>query len=472
MAKRAKKPTVFKTDSWQNVLTGMGTSRDKRTGSYAQGDLLTYSDLIELYRSDDIISRIIDMPADEMVREWFDVVIPDDKESGELIGAKLDDLHAQEVCKQAIRASDLFGGGIVLIGVNDGASLSEPLDITRVKSVDFLNWFDSSEVVAVSWQNNPAAKDFGCPLTYDITPRALGSGASSLLSNVHHSRLLIFTRPVISRDSLIRSKTFGVGFGESVLLPLYSVIRDYGSTWGSIGHLLQDFSQSVFKFAGLAEALMTDNASAVRTRLETMDMQRSTMRSILLDKDDEFQRMATPLTGLPELVQQFGYRIAAAAKMPVSLLLGQSPTGLNATGESDVRWFYDHIKRRQDQELKPQIEKLVKILMGASDSPTKGEPDNWSIRFDPLWQMTDQQKADVRLKMAQTDQVYLQNGVLSPEEVTMSRFGGDDYSLETTLMSDVERNPQPLPQDIRSTGNDNTSKPSQDPSATSAAQED
>jgi phage-related protein (TIGR01555 family) len=469
MKKTTKKLGAFVVDAWLNLTTGLGTSRDKRVGGAASSDIITYYDALEMYRSDDMVSRIIDMPADEMVREWFDVVIPEDKEAGELLGAKLDDLNAQTVFKQAIRAQDLFGGSVILIGVNDGViDLSRPLDMAQVRSVDFLNWFDASEVNAVEWQNNPAEANYGEPTHFDITPKTFGSGisTSSILKRVHRSRLLVLSRPIVSRTTLGRSTMgSGSGFGESVLAPLYSIIRDYGVTWASVGHLLQDFAQSVYKFSGLGDALMSGQASALNQRLEGIDRTRSVMRAVVLDKDDEFQRMATPLTGLPEIMQQFGYRIAAAAKMPVSLLLGQSPTGLNATGDSDVRWFYDHIKRRQKQEIAPLMEYLIKIIMNARVSPVNGkEPENWSLQWHELWQMTDEQKADVRLKMAQTDMIYLQNGVLSPTEVSTSRFGGDAYSIETTLAEQREIivDPNMLPTSEPST---NANEPSPDPTA-------
>ncbi len=39
--------------------------------------------------------------------------------------------------------------------------------------------------------------------------------------------------------------------------------------------------------------------------------------------------------------------------MPVTILMGQSPAGMNATGESDFRWHYDRIKSRQTLHIAP-----------------------------------------------------------------------------------------------------------------------
>lgn len=75
----------------------------------------------------------------------------------------------------------------------------------------------------------------------------------------------------------------------------------------------------------------------------------------------------------------------------------------------------------------------------AKTGPTNGkEPDNWSIKFRPLWQLDEQQQADVRLKQAQADDIYLRRGVAQPADIAASRFGGDTYSVETHLTAPAE----------------------------------
>jgi phage-related protein (TIGR01555 family) len=114
--------------------------------------------------------------------------------------------------------------------------------------------------------------------------------------------------------------------------------------------------------------------------------------------------------------------------------MGQAPAGLNATGDSDIRWFYDHVAASQVKELRPQLNRLVRILLRAKTGPTKGtEPESWKVVFPPLWEMTDLEKAELRNKQAQTDVAYIQAGVLDPSEVAVSRFGGEEYSTDTHL---------------------------------------
>ena len=84
--------------------------------------------------------------------------------------------------------------------------------------------------------------------------------------------------------------------------------------------------------------------------------------------------------------------------------------------------------------LKPVLEKLTRYIMLSKDGPFSGiEPDNWSIQFVPLWQNTEEQEANIRKIVAETDAIYLDRGVLDPTEVAVSRFGGNRWSMNTEV---------------------------------------
>lgn len=88
--------------------------------------------------------------------------------------------------------------------------------------------------------------------------------------------------------------------------------------------------------------------------------------------------------------------------------------------------------------LLPALKRIAKLLFRSKTGPTKGkEPENWSIKFRPLWQLDELQQADVRLKQAQADDIYLRRGVAQPADIAASRFGGDTYSVETHLTAPV-----------------------------------
>ena len=83
------------------------------------------------------------------------------------------------------------------------------------------------------------------------------------------------------------------------------------------------------------------------------------------------------------------------------------------------------------------------------------------MKFKPLYQPTHLEQAQTRYQQAQTDQIYLTTDVVSPEEIALSRFGGDEYSAETHVDFDardaqeaviapiVDADPEPPPTSVQ-----------------------
>jgi phage-related protein (TIGR01555 family) len=201
---------------------------------------------------------------------------------------------------------------------------------------------------------------------------------------------------------------------------------------------MTDFKQDVLSISGSAEKLAGDKVSKgspLLKRARAIQQTRSVTRMLVIDKETEtFGREVVSVAGLAEVLQQFSLRLAAAADMPVTLLMGQSPAGLSATGASDIRFFYDRIASIQRRILLPRVKKLIRLLFLASDGPTGGEePERWTVTMNSLYQLSASEEATRRLAIAQADAIYLTNQVTNPEEVAVSRFGGADYSAETTI---------------------------------------
>lgn len=427
---RAKAAT---NDGWENVLTGLGNAqRDKRLSAVAKSTALTFAEQMEIYSASATAQRIVDVVAEEATRAWLDVRIEEDEDASEEITADLEDLGAQERFLDALKKMRAFGGCAMLVGVNDGVGdPSLPVNEEAIRSIDFLTNFDTSEATVAEWDGNPSSKTFGEPLIYQINPSVFGLQAARTLERVHASRVLRFTGPIISRKRANMNR----GWGDSVLDLVYGSIRDFDTSHDGAAALMQDFAQAVIKIKGLASAVAADRADLIKTRLQLMDMSRSVLRALLIDAEGEdFERKGTPLTGLPDLLDRFAQKLAADARIPVTVLMGQSPAGLNATGASDIRIFYDSISQQQQDKVRPQMLRLARYAMLCKGSATDGsEADNYSIAFRPLWQQPEAEKATVRLSTAQADQIYLQAGVLDAGEIRQNRFGGDAFSLDTVI---------------------------------------
>jgi len=450
MASRKKPPsklqkavaTLKRQDSWSNTYTGLGTTRDKMTYSnFEIGGRITDAELSALYNENDIAARMVNDRPKQILRQGYEVKVEDDGELGRELKKAARKLKADKHLLDTMIWGRLYGGAIMIIGADDGKDPSEPLKEERIRSIKFLNVVDRRYVHPVTFYEDPLQPNYGEPEIYRV--QAMGMNSQST-AYVHESRVLRFDGA--DTDAQMRRQLRG--WTLSTLQRPYEVMRDFSQAFQAAGHLLSDASQGVIKLKGLWDIIASDGKDGLVTRMQMVDMTRSVARSLILDADgEEFSREPTSFTGIPDILDRFMMRLSAACEVPVAILLGRSAAGLNATGDSDFRAYYDSLKSSQRNELEPLLRRFYTILCAAKDSPTKGEVPEFEFEFAPLWQPTDGEVAAAHLQQAQADNLYLQQGVLLPEEVALSRFGEGGYSLDTHI--DVEAREEALKADIQ-----------------------
>lgn len=432
--RRARQDEASRADGWANVATGIGQhGRDKLLYATFRADRLTPEQCEEIYRGDDFAATIVDLPAGEKTRAGWDLQVGSESDKDKAlaisksVAAKLDALDMKDKFAQALAREGYLGGAAIFPGVNDGAAdLAEPLDLTRIQTV--LPWahvLRPQDLRAVSWYQDVQSPKLGEPEMYELQPR-IGGGPVSRV-RIHESRLIVFPGIVISPEQLRENG----GWGDSKYVRIQRVLSAYHQTWSSAAVLLSDFAAAVMKVPGLAKLLAAGKEKEIVEYARTIDLTRSVARMSLVDAEGDFERKATPMSGYPEMLVQFALRLAAAARMPVSLLMGQSPAGLNATGDANVRFWYDRMAAEQPRV---QLNRMTQLVLCAKDGPTRGvEPEEWTQVFRPLWQMTARETAELRKLVAERDAIDIDRGVVTPEEVAASRYGGSEWSMETTI---------------------------------------
>lgn len=376
-------------------------------------------------------------------------------EISEAIDGILDQLGASEVILTALQYERAFGGGAILIGANDGMdSIAKPLDEKNITSVSFLNALQGGaegEIVAWSYYRDPKAPKYGEPEIYmvrnigvpvvemgvpgQVSQAAAGNKPIEPVFWVHESRLLIFPGTAVSRRARIQMR----GWGDSIFTRIDEVLAQYSQTWAGIANLMTDFKQDVLAIDGSAQKMAggdkVSKGKQLTNRARVIQQTKSLARMLVIDRLSEtFSREAVTVQGVSDVLQQFCLRLAAAADMPVALLFGQAPAGMNATGASDIRFFYDRVASRQRRVLVPRLKRLVRLILLSKEGPTAGvEPARWNVKPRSLYQLSALEEAQRRLTVAQTDLIYIDKQVLSPEEVAASAFGGSTYSSERTI---------------------------------------
>jgi phage-related protein (TIGR01555 family) len=425
-----------RSDGWSNALTGVGTVMyDKRLASKFIARWLSDASVEELYAGNDMAARLVEELPKAACKHGFRLNIADDQDrsTADACENRADEMNALKLMRKSMFGQRAYGGAALLMGADDGQRADRELDLKRVKTFNWLTPLSKRQLKVATLYDDANNPKFGQPETYAVLPTTLSKRGGldfSKLPIIHESRLIVFQGVEISAART----TENGGWGDSIFTRIEDVLRDFQAAFDGAAILMSNAGQRSFKMKGLAAAMGSNNDSMVTKRAKMIELSRSICRAVLMDVDEEMIVEQFQGNGMDVLLDKFMLRLSAAGRTPVTILMGQAPAGLNATGDSDMRWWYDTVVSEQDDSLKPALDRYFKVLFSTKNGPTKGvEPPKWKVTFPAPYQLTDQEKAELRNKQAMTDDLYIANQVLTPEEVAKNRFGGTEYSTETKL---------------------------------------
>lgn len=416
-------------DGWESVLNGLGDlTRDRTVGlAYARPAFaLTQVQLDALYRHNGIASKIIDMPVDDALRPGY-AYLTDDDEVGEAIvtagrslrvddGSLIGRTGVLAAVGAAQKAADLYGGALIVGLLEDGLDPSLPLAEESLQSLRGVVVLDRHSVSPAKVGTELVGWDIG-GLRRVHPSRCIALGGSPLTASIYASS--------------------GDGWPDSRLQRVVSELGYEGSSAQTAAHLAQEAVTGKYIIPGLNQLISEKGSSWVRSYMAIQHAMRSAMNAVLVDSDGGgYSQDTVDFSGLVALLAAWPERVSAVAEIPMTLLYGKSAPGMNATGEADLRGYYDRVDGRYRGEtgkLTLALRQLLRWVMLASDGPTSGEVVDGVIEWGSLWTPSALERAQTRALTAQSDAAYIQAGVLDPTEVAESRFGGREWTAETTL---------------------------------------
>ncbi|GMO33843.1 MAG: DUF1073 domain-containing protein [Termitinemataceae bacterium] len=417
-------------DGWQNLVTGLGTAGDKKKHTRHKIDVILPDEELEsIYISDGLGTRIVNLITSDMFRESWEYEFPeldeiDAKKLSEEYSSVMEIIGTDTKVQEGINWARLYGGAVILIGALDGQTLDKPLLPKRIRSIESLRVIDRSDIVFsdIDFQKDSQKPRYGLPEYYPIK---FSIGETSQTQRVHYSRIIEIHGTIIPAGATKQLQAEQRYWGVSVLQNVYDHLKTLGASAGNIGALLDEMSVGKYKLKGLAEILsMPDGDKLIQNRVQVMDLTRSVYRSQYFDSDEDFIRDAINFGGVPEVLYIIIMLVAACSGYPITRLFGVSPAGMNATGESDMRNYYDMVRAAQKKVLEPILLRLVRII-----SEWKGIEEPY-IKFKPLQQLSDKEQAeldkliaDKDLVIANTFQAYINAGMMEPYEARFLQFG-------------------------------------------------
>jgi hypothetical protein len=215
-----------------------------------------------------------------------------------------------------------------------------------------------------------------------------------------------------------RLAPLGGGWGDSVLQTVVDTLNSFTEIYTSVGAMVRDGKMDVVKIPDMALNL-TDQTYKNRLidRFTLAAQTKSVISAMLVDKEEEWDRINTPYGGLDMILHEFLTLVSGASGIPVSILFGQAygkglQGGSTGGGADDVRSFYDSLATKQKNEIAPRMGMLDQVL---KRSALGRDDPKVSFEWNPLWQLSDADKADIQLKKAQTTQIYATSGIINED---------------------------------------------------------
>lgn len=426
----------IRADGMANVLTGMGSARDKSQYTYTKSIVFLGQEELESLYGEWLPRRIIDIYAEQATRKGFKVLFGGEgPKAEEVVGVEqvIEDLFILESLMLASKNSRLYGGAVILMYIDDGRKADQPVDKRNIRKIEGLEVLDRYQIAPVISEEN--IYDYAQATHYQIIAGDLINQPN--LTYIHKDRILRLDGDWIPYR--VRQRNYG--WGMSNLQVIYDSFRHYWTGLNSAATLLTEFDIFVHKIRGLAAMLGAGKEGQVKDRLVINDMSKSIYRGYAIDAEkEELEFISRNFNGIGEILEKLRIDIIGASKIPHTLLFGESPGGLGSTGRSEERDFAKTLADYQTAVFKRPLKQLMEYILLSKDGPTNGKlPESWRIHFNDLYELNEREKADVRARTAAVDGRYIQLGVLHPQEVADARYGGSEWSMEITLDPSLPR---------------------------------
>lgn len=421
----------YRADGFSDVMR-LYRSQTAQTGEVWIPDY----DLAEKYQYNGLFSKIIDRPAEEALKHGMEYNVSD-ADLREFLDDALDRLDWEEKAVTAIRWARLFGGSIIVMLLDDGGGLEEPVNWQDVRSVEELRVYERAIV-----QPDPDTYRTGKAEYFDVSSTYGGT------FRVHRSRCLVFKNGSLPEYGAAQQYYY---WGLPEYIRIHKDLSRALKTHTNAANMIEKSVQPVYKQKNLQSTLAAEGGdTAVLKRLNVIDQARGMLNSIAVDMDGEDYDFKTfQMTGAKEILESTCNLLSAVTCIPQTILFGRSPAGENATGESDLENYYNFVEGIQKRMLKKNIRTLIKAIVqaGVYDGSIEN-PGNIKPTFKPLWSLSETEKATVELTKAQraqvaaqTAQLYIDMQAIQPEEVRQALAKDEQVDVESILDNQTE-NPQ------------------------------
>lgn len=383
-----EKPMTATLDAFSNPLfsLGYGSQSPLEATEYPLTRMTdNYALLNSLYRSNWVVQNVVGLLVDDMLREWYTLKSAT-PEQGKAINVVERSTRLRDRVSTGLKWGRLYGGAAGLILIDGQEDLSRPLDAEAVLPGSFRGLY-----ILDRWQG--ISPDAG--LTFEggeLVPEyySINDAAGHTAARVHHSRLVRF----VGRELPDLERQAELYWGESEVEALYNDVVAHDNVSANMAALTFQANINTMEVKGLEQLLSMSSPDVQRRFWNTMQAQkvlRSNFGMQLVEQGNKISNTQYTFTGLSDVYESMCLNLCGASHYPMTKLFGRSPAGMNATGESDLKNYYDYVDTLRESKLRPILDKLLPVVARSAGI----EQIDLDITFQPLWTPTASETATI-----------------------------------------------------------------------------
>lgn len=440
---------------WINTRSGMGGPMDR-----SQYDLYVAGDPIDEWTADALLEtnalarRIASREPEDCTREGYDLEGLDpglaaDLEAAIEGGDRGRGLGLLDTLAEARTWARAYGGGAVVMLIDDGRDPHEPVDLANIRAIRGVLSATRYELTVQQWgSDTKEPRTFGRPRLYRLQLNR--GGTVGQIMTVHADRVVRVRGMPLPRKLMLRRD----GWDGSVFDLVYAALRAYGATHIQTVEAVTKLNQGVLTSPALTDALETEDGQVFQQRLEAFAQAMGTYGEAAIGQEETYQIHNRSLSGIGDAVRAARDALVAAAdEMPRLVLLGEPTAGLGDTTGGELRLWYDVCASRQPRYYTPAVEAVVDLVMLSHEGPTGGRRHPYRVVWRPLWQMDEAERAGLELQQAQRRMTDIQSSTVSVPEARTDKGLADLYELRRATEPMVEPGPgdEPLGETVEGT---------------------
>jgi uncharacterized protein len=446
---KARDKSTGTKDSFVNFAhnLGIGSDNPMTSSSYGFNPITRNRTLLEwVHRGSWLGGVAIDVVADDMTRAGIEI-------RGDMPPDRIEELEESAVTlgvwnqiNDTIKWARLYGGAVAVMLI-DGQDTATPLRLNTIRKGQFCGLMPLDR-----WMVEPSMSDLvtdfgpnlGLPKFYSVTAQAPALSGMK----IHHSRVIRLEGIRLPYWQRLMENLWGL----SVLERLYDRMIAFDSATTGAAQLVYKSYIRTYKIEQLREAIAAggDAMNGIVSYVDMMRRFQGIEGMTLIDSKDELTSESHgAFSGLSDALTQFGQQLSGALQIPLVRLFGQSPAGFS-TGDTDLRNYYDTIKQQQEKELRVGVTKIYRAMAASLGIEV---PDGTRIEFKNLWQLTEQQKAEVASNIGTTVSNAESSGLITratalKELKQSSRVTGIFTNITEEDIEEAMNEGPPIPEDI------------------------